>query len=328
MLPIPELLRVARLLDEGWHWELAERAAERWGASDALFVRSSASHVFVAQQANSGSPIVLRMRPESPSAYAVLHRSAMAAEQLSDAGAPVVAAVRSRGGQLVETIDGYCVTAVAAADGEVREEEAADRSTATDWGTALSGFHLHGAAVDLTQVPDMVELCAPPAALLRESQPMEPRLRALADEVAADLAALPRDLVIHGLLHGDAELDNVVFSSNGPVLVDLDDVRSGWYAADLGFALRSWAPTAAAPDLAAEIPAAFITGYRRRRPITDQELTWLPLFARAAALETLWELQPVLAHPVDPTWPGWATKLDGRVRTRADELSAALLGRP
>jgi Ser/Thr protein kinase RdoA (MazF antagonist) len=157
---------------------------------------------------------------------------------------------------------------------------------------------------------------------------MDSRLRAVADDVAVDLAALPRDPAVRGVLHGDPELDNVVFTANGPVLVDLDDVRTGWQAADVGFALRSWAETAAAPDLAAEIPAAFIAGYRRRRAITDEELSWLPLFARAAALETLWELTPVLAHPVDPSWPAWATRLDERVRTRARDLSVAVLRRP
>jgi Ser/Thr protein kinase RdoA (MazF antagonist) len=325
MLPIPELLRVARLLDDRWRCELAERAAARWAASDALFVRSSASHVFFARQSNVGARIVLRMRPESPSAYAVLHRSARAAEQLSAAGAPVVAAVRSSAGELVESVDGYFVTAVAAADGEVRDEEAADKSTATDWGAALAEVHAHGAAVDLTQLPDMVELCAPQDATHAPGQPTDWRLIAVADEVAANLSALPRDPAIYGLLHGDAELDNVVFTARGPVLVDLDDVRTGWLAADVGFALRSWAPSAAAPDLAAEVPAAFIGGYRSRRPMTEQELSRLPLFARAAALETLWELQPVLAHPVEPSWPEWATKLDARIRTRADELSAAIL---
>jgi Ser/Thr protein kinase RdoA (MazF antagonist) len=229
---------------------------------------------------------------------------------------------------LVETVDGYCITAVAAADGEVRDEDGADRSTAADWGTALAELHLRGAAVDLTQLPDMVELCAPQDATRAQSHPVDSRLKAVADVVANDLAALPRDPAVRGLLHGDPELDNVVFTANGPVLVDLDDVRTGWRAADVGFALRSWAATAAAPDLAAEIPAAFIAGYRRRRPITDEELTWLPLFARAAALETLWELAPVLAHPVDPSWPAWATKLDERIRTRAGELSAALLRQP
>jgi Ser/Thr protein kinase RdoA (MazF antagonist) len=325
MLPIPELLRVARLLDDRWRCELAERAAARWAASDAVFVRSSASHVFFAQQSNDGARIVLRMRPESPSAYAALHRSAMAAEHLSAAGAPVVAAVRSSTGALVESVDGYYVTAVAAADGEIRDEEAADRSTATEWGVALAEVHAHGAAVDPRQLPDMVELCAPQHATHADGPPMDSRLSAVADEVAADLAALPRDPEIYGLLHGDAELDNVVFTSRGPVLVDLDEVRTGWRAADVGFALRSWGPTADAPDLAAEVPAAFIAGYRSRRPMTDQELSRLALFARAAALETLWELQPVLAHPVEPSWPAWATTLDARIRTRADELLAAIL---
>jgi Ser/Thr protein kinase RdoA (MazF antagonist) len=328
MLPIPELVRVARLLDDQWHCELAERAAARWAASDALFVRSSASHVFVARQPTGGSRVVLRMRPESPPACAVLHRSARAAQELSNARAPVVASVRSSAGQLVESVDGYCVTALAAADGEVRDEDAADRSTASDWGTALAELHLHGAAVDVTLVPDMVELCAARNATSAESQPMDSRLSAVADEVAADLAALPRDPAVWGLLHGDAELDNVVFTAHGPVLIDLDDVRTGWRAADVGFALRSWAPTAGGPDLAAEVPAAFIAGYRRRRPISDDELSWLPLFARAAALETLWELRPVLAHPVEPSWPEWATRLDERIRTHADELSVALLGNP
>jgi Ser/Thr protein kinase RdoA (MazF antagonist) len=247
MLPIPELVRVARLLDDRWHCRLAERAAARWGAADAMFVRSSACHVFVAEQPSDGSRIVLRMRPESASAQTILHRSAMAAEQLSGAGAPVVAAVRSRAGQLVETVDGYCVTAVALADGEVRDEDTANRSTAADWGTALAELHLRGAAVDLTHLPDMVELCAPQDSTRAQSQPMDRRLRGVADEVAADLAVLPRDPAVCGLLHGDPELDNVVFTANGPVLVDLDDVRSGWHAADVGFALRSWAPPAAPP---------------------------------------------------------------------------------
>jgi Ser/Thr protein kinase RdoA (MazF antagonist) len=324
MLPIPELVRVSRLLDDSWHCQLAERAAARWGASDAVFVRSSASHVFVARQPDGG--VVLRMRPESTSACTLVHRSAMAAERLSASGAPVVAAVRSSAGALVEIVDGYCVTAVAVADGEVRDEQAADRSTATDWGAALAELHLRGASADLVQVPDMVDLCAPEAATRAGNQSVDRRLQVVAGHIGADLAALPRDPEVYGLLHGDAELDNVVFTANGPVLVDLDDVRTGWRASDVGFALRSWGPTAAAPDLAAEVPAAFIEGYRSRRPMSDQELSFLPLFARAAALETLWELQPLLAHPVETTWPEWAVKLDQRIRIRAVELLAALLG--
>jgi Ser/Thr protein kinase RdoA (MazF antagonist) len=325
MLPIPELVRVAQLVDDSWHCALAQRAAALWDLGDAVFVRSSASHVFVAHQRDGGPGAVLRMRPESASASALLHRSATAAERLSEAGAPVVAAVRSSAGRLVETVDGYCVTAVAVADGEVGDEDKANASSAQAWGAALAELHVRGVAADLTDVPDMVDLCAPSAAAVLDAQPMSRRLAAVVADVAADLAALPRNPEVRGLLHGDAELDNVVFTVNGPVLVDLDEVRTGWWAADIGFALRSWGLTAQAPDLAAEVPAAFLAGYQHRRPMAKQELSWLPLLARAATLESWWELQPVLAHPVESSWPEWAVKLDERVRNRADEMLDALL---
>jgi Ser/Thr protein kinase RdoA (MazF antagonist) len=154
---------------------------------------------------------------------------------------------------------------------------------------------------------------------------MGDRLSAVADDVAAELAALPRDAGVRGLLHGDAEIDNVVFTVDGPVFVDFDDVRTGWWAADIFFALRDWGPTARAPDLSAEVPAAFVAGYRRHRPVSDEELSWLPLFARAAGLESLWELQPLLADPVDPSRPDWAISLDARIRKRAEDLRTALL---
>jgi Ser/Thr protein kinase RdoA (MazF antagonist) len=322
MLPIAELVRVSRLVDDSWHCELAKRAAARWNLQEAVFVRSSASHVFVARRPEGGPRVVLRMRPESPSHCPALHRSARAAERLSGAGAPVVAAVRSTAGRLVEVVDKYCVTAVAVAEGESRDDEEADQTTAHAWGAALAQLHASGAVLD--DVPDMVDLCAPGAAPLSGEQPMDDRVRLVAAEIAADLAALPRDSAVHGLLHGDAEIDNVVFTATGPVFVDLDDVRMGWWAADIAFALRAWGPIGRAPDLAAEVPAAFLAGYRVHRPLTDEELTWLPLFARAAALESLGELQPLLGHPADPSWPPWATTLDARIRTRADDLSAAL----
>jgi Ser/Thr protein kinase RdoA (MazF antagonist) len=323
MLPIAELVRVSRLVDDSWHCELAERAAARWDLHQAVFIRSSASHVFVARPAEGATRVVLRMRPESPAHCAVLHRSAKAAERLSGAGAPVVAAVRSTAGRLVEIVDGYCVTAVAVAEGETRDDDEADRTSAHDWGAALARLHASGAVLD--DVPDMADLCAPSAAPLLTEQPTDDRLAPVAVEVAAALAALPRDAAVRGTLHGDAEIDNVVFTANGPVFVDLDDVRTGWWAADIAFALRAWGPIGGAPDLSAEVPTAFVAGYRSHRPLTDEELSWLPLFARAAAVESLWELQPLLTHPTDPSWPQWAITLDARIRTRAEDLLNGIL---
>ena len=54
--------------------------ATRWGCSHAVFIRSSASHVFVARREVNGQRVVLRMRPETlPAAEEILRRSAAAA---------------------------------------------------------------------------------------------------------------------------------------------------------------------------------------------------------------------------------------------------------
>ena len=84
------------------------------------------------------------------------------------------------------------------------------------------------------------------------------------------LGDLPRTPPYVGLLHGDPEIDNVVWTAAGGTFVDLDDVRHGWYVGDVGYALRDWAEPAGAPDLTAPVPRAFLAGYRSRRPLTER----------------------------------------------------------
>lgn len=303
MMPIAELVAVARTLDDCHRSPLGDEAAARWGYGAALFIRSSASHVFVGVPPVNGKRIVLRMRPETdPDAEEVLLRSAEAAAALKAAGAPVAGSVASAGGHLVERVGGYAVTALAAVEGDPRDSDDIDEDTAWAWGSLLADFHSRGQAVRLDGVPWMPYGTSAPDTL----------------------AELPRDPEVHGLLHGDAELDNVVWTRNRGVLVDLDEVRYGWFVADVGFALRDWASPARAPDLTLPVPAAFVAGYRDRRDLTDEELSWLPRFARVSAAETLTRLEPVLAAPARSDWPRWARQLDRKVRDRADEIRRAL----
>jgi hypothetical protein len=58
--------------------------------------------------------------------------------------------------------------------------------------------------------------------------------------------------------------------------------------------------------------------------MTDEELSWLPLMARASAVETLDGLAPVLSAPAGEDWPDWARDLDRRVRKHAEDLRRAL----
>jgi Ser/Thr protein kinase RdoA (MazF antagonist) len=301
---LSELVAVALSTDERWHCPLGDAAARAWGLDGAVFVRSSACHVFVTDRAADGRRLVLRLRPAAGSGSEVLRAAAGTAAALVAAGAPMAAAVPSLSGDLVELVDNYAVMALVAVEGETCDSADVDRDRALLWGWSLADLHDRGSALEVTGTGRSDEAGRP-------------------DPLAA--ADLPRTPEVFGLVHGDPEADNVVWTpDDGAVFVDPDDVHQGWFVADVGYALRDWAPPAGAPDLAAAVPQAFVEGYRRRRHLSDRELGWLPVLARQAAARTLRGLEPVLAEPVDATWPGWAHRLRARVAERAVALSRAL----
>jgi Ser/Thr protein kinase RdoA (MazF antagonist) len=305
MLPIAEMVRLAGTLDDRHRCPEGDAAAARWGCSAAVFQRSSASHVFVARPDGGGRRIVLRLRPaHAADAEGALRRSAAAAKALHAAGAPVPAVARSTAGRAVERVGACWVTALVAAEGTVLEDDDLTPATARAWGHLVASFHRSAAGAALVDQPDLVALTS--------------------TRCADELAGLPVTPEVFGTLHGDPEPDNVVWGDAGPVLIDLDDVRRGWFAADIAFALRAWGPPGGPPDLGAPVPSAFLAGYREVRSVTDLELSWLPALARAAAAETLRELTPLLATPPDPGWPGWAHELDRKVRARAREYQVAV----
>jgi Ser/Thr protein kinase RdoA (MazF antagonist) len=320
MLLICELVRFGRLLDADWHCPAADDAAALWAADRPVFLRSSASHVLVARR--SGAPrVVLRMRPDGGDAADVLGRGARVARAWRAAGGPVAGAVPSIAGDLVETVGGYAVMALEAVAGDPLDDDALEPDVAYAWGATVARAHATGSSVESAGLPTTESYLGVTAALPAGT----------ADAGAGLLHALdrlPRDAAVRGLLHGDPEPDNVVAGPDGHVLVDPDDVRVGWFVSDVGFALRAWAPAddpCGVPDLAAPVPSAFLSGYRSVRPLTDEELGWLPLLARVAAWEDWCGLQAHVREPADPDWPGWAGALDARVRARVDRLAAALL---
>jgi Ser/Thr protein kinase RdoA (MazF antagonist) len=140
---------------------------------------------------------------------------------------------------------------------------------------------------------------------------------------------LPTSPDVAGIVHGDPELDNVVWTDRAtPVFVDLDDARRSWFGADVCFALRDFAERALAPEPHSEPVAAFLAGYRECRPLTDEEIEAFPLFARAHALITLARLTRGREERVSEEWPevGTAsTSTTGRRRGRSARSLALLL---
>ena len=217
----------------------------------------------------------------------------------------MAAPVPAASGDLVETVDGYAVMALETVEGEtVRARRRRPRPRAALGPDARRPARPAGAATSSTAAP------------------------VAGSPDAGDPVDLPRSPDVFGVLHGDPEADNLVWAADGAAtFVDPDDVHQGWFAADVAYALRDWAPPAGAPDLADPVPQAFVEGYRSRRRLSDEELGWMPLLARAAAARTLRGLEPVLAEPVDPDWPDWAHQVVARVAHRAPHaLGRALDG--
>ena len=294
VLPVSELVAVSRTLDEEGSSELALRIARHWGAATARFLRSSANHVFVCDAG------VLRFRPGELSSFHV----AEATSRLAEAGISLAPPLRTAEGELAVTVDAYAATMDAFVAGRQLDADSLTPDLARAWGAGLARFHDAASRVS-PDVPSWLDT-------------VSEAVQALGHEaVVDDLHRLPSSDELVGVVHGDPELDNVIWNETGePVFVDLDDLSRSWFAADVAFALRDFEDSPLAED--------FVECYREDRPLTDDELAWLPLFRRAHALVTLARLQPVLAEPIADDWPDWAKALHARVGSVAAELREKL----
>lgn len=334
MLPIQELVDMSRRLDAKGRCALVDQAAAAWGVGEATLLRSSASHVFVADAAAGPvggadqAGIVLRLRPAVGRHQETLARAALAAERLAAVGAPVGSSRRSLAGRAVEQVGGYVTMAVVHLPGTVYDdEEPGLAGVAARWGTCLAGVHERGLRADLSGLPHASDLLPGESAFAGLDETSARLLARATRETAHALAQLSLDGGVFGVLHGDPEIDNLVFTSRGPVFVDLDDPRRGWFVSDVAFALRAWADSSSIPDWSAEVPAQFLQGYRRVRDLTGDEPGWTPVLVRAAELETLAELLPLVDSPPDQSSPDWATTLHARVVARTAALVQDLIGR-
>ena len=295
VLPVGELVAVSKSVDDGGSSPLALCIAQSWRAGTARFLRSSANHVFVCDVG------VLRFRPDD---LGSVHRVAETANRLAEAGISLAAPIRAAEGELAVSVDGYAATMSTPVAGRQLDEGSLTPDLARAWGAGLARFH-DAASRESPDVPSWLDAVAASAHALRH------------EGIVDDLQRLPVSDEQVGVVHGDPELDNVIWNEAGePVFVDLDDVSRSWFAADVAFALRDFVDSPLAEH--------FVAGYRECRPLTDDELTRLPLFRRAHALVTLARLQPVLAEPADDDWPDWAKALHARIERIAAELRANL----
>ena len=120
-----------------------------------------------------------------------------------------------------------------------------------------------------------------------------------ADHMRRQISGLGKGKDIYGLIHADLHVGNILYHpDNGYCILDFDQCAFGWRSYDVATFKYNIIETV--PDhLTDEIWRCFLEGYNRVRPLTQQELDCLPVFANAW---TLWDIGETLVLATE--WGG------------------------
>jgi Ser/Thr protein kinase RdoA (MazF antagonist) len=316
MMPLTEIDRLRQTVADSWDSPVADEVAGRWGypAGAAKWWRSSASHVFVLR--GDGGLLFLRLVPGVYRARADVAAAAGLMAALSRGGSAVVRPVACGSGALTVTVPTRIgvmhAMLVEAAPGDQIDVAGLSESRARCWGRALACLHRDAAGLGAGLGEAFGELPGIPRLFAGDTALAEATLT-----LAEWMGGLPRDPGRWGVVHGDFELDNLGWAGDRPVAYDFDEAAVSWFAADIASAVRDLTGPAGHP--ATEHRArfgAFIAGYRSLRPLDDQDLGRLPLFAGLHAAASLVRITRALGDPGRDE-PGWLAQLRDKLSETA-----------
>ncbi|MDM0111433.1 phosphotransferase [Variovorax sp. J22R133] len=92
-----------------------------------------------------------------------------------------------------------------------------------------------------------------------------------------DLNALPRDVHTFGLIHADLVPENLLAHGDDVHVIDFDDAGFGWHLFDIATSLYFLLPQPCFETA----KRALIDGYRKVRPLSDEDAARLPMFLAA-----------------------------------------------
>lgn len=279
---------------------LAIEALKRWGTAEQEpeIIKLRENAVFKVQGPD-GAPAALRVHRHGYHTDAELTSELAWMAALREAGIGVPGILRSRSGALFETVKHESVPEPRQVDllewfegqslGSVEDglssavTDVAD--TFTKFGTLAARLHNHAVAWPL---PAGFTRHAWDVDGLTGEEPFWGRfwelgglstsqrtlIEAARDRTQRDLIAYGQRPQTYGLIHADFNLDNILIDGAEVRLVDFDDAGFGWHLFDLAtvsFFLRGQAEF----DL---VRRSVIDGYRRERPLSDEQLEAMPLF--------------------------------------------------
>jgi Ser/Thr protein kinase RdoA (MazF antagonist) len=286
------------------------------------FVRSSAN--FLYRFRAHDQPCFLRFIEATERTREAIVAEMSLLEGVSAAGIAVSAPIASRQRRLVETANTvwglYHAVVFPALEGEQLEIDDLDAAGMRTWGGALGRLHtVMGLLPQRLARPSWRDrLSAIQRAILPDSLALQAEYRYFVDW----LDALPTTSETYGMIHGDFELDNLIWRNGSAAVLDFDDSAFMWYAADVAFAVRDLFTTDM--DLDDQRFQAFVAGYRESRPLSDESLSQTPLFLRFAQLVQYARIVRTLDFAPNPSHPEWLVALHDKLARRAAEYHRAV----
>lgn len=321
MMDVQTMRHIVDDLERGTMPVVVREAVLRWcGPGDEVnrirYVWSSANHLF--RFIHEGHPRYLRLSPASERQGPAIAAELDFVEHVAHLGLGVARPVVSANGRGIEEVSAHrqCYAAVVfeGLRGTERALDDLDEAGYQSWGRALAVVHAasqtfppHPARPDWRD--DLREaLRSLPAHETTVAQVLTSGLRWL------DTLVLPEGN--YGLLHGDFELDNVLWDDGQLQALDFDDATYAWYTVDFAAALLD-VSLAGEPigDTSAQRNKRigwFTQGYATVRPLPDGLGRALP------QLVTL-----LLAHKIARLLRAYATASEGNAPAWLATMRAA-----
>lgn len=215
---------------------VAQRAVARWRGEALVHVRSSANHIF--RFTRDGQPYYLRLAHEQERNQPYIQAELDFIWHCADAGLVVACPVLSETGVYVEEIDSpdgcYYAVVFAGLQGTQHETDDLNEAKYRAWGRALASLHL--ASTTFSVHPVRSSWQEEIRGLLKTVPHEEKGLVHILESGLAWLDTLT--VQDFGLIHGDFELDNLVWEGEQVQILDFDAAAYSWYAVDIAIALQ------------------------------------------------------------------------------------------
>jgi Ser/Thr protein kinase RdoA (MazF antagonist) len=305
---------------------IATSIAQRWrhDPGSVKFFRSSANVIYTLEI--DGVRSFLRCAATTERSRDVIEDELAIIEQVRTNGVPVVRALSSRSGQLIETVETalgqFHAVLFAGIPGTQKNPASITVREMFAWGAAVGRLHTALATVPPGQNRK------PPAwqAVITAAMQGNEAVRQEAMRLDAVLRSLSTGSATYGLLHNDPELDNLIWRDGEATILDFDEYSTGWYLHDIAKALDeviNGGHIEGNPRV-----DAFLAGYRSQRPLDDEMLELLPEFSALTRLHGWYLLDRAIDLTVDDVDQAWMQSLIARLMQHQQDYVSTLMSNP